>query len=76
MAKKNKVTTRKCPNCKNKFKLPPLSFPFMLPPTGKDYEWVDSSTTLTCPHCNAKLIVWGRQYIYEDKQDIGELELL
>ncbi|MEB3341383.1 hypothetical protein [Okeania sp.] len=70
------MTTRKCPKCETKFKLPDLSFPFILPPTDHDYEWVDSSETLTCPHCNSILIVWARQYIYEDKIEIGELKLL
>ncbi len=70
------MTTRECPKCNTKFKLPSISIPIILPPTGKDYEWVESSEILTCPHCNATLAVWVREYLEEDKQEIGELELL
>lgn len=69
------MTTRKCPACNREFKLPPLSFTVILPPTGGDYEWAKTNQKLTCPHCNANLEVEVRQSLSGEIEEIGKLKL-
>ncbi len=66
---------RKCPACKKDFELPPLSLSFSLPPTGGDYEWMEGTVKLECPHCPANLKVVVRQTLRGEMLKINELQL-
>jgi len=66
---------RKCPACQKDFKLPPLSLSVSLPPTGGDYEWMEGTVELQCPHCYAELKVVVRQTLRGETLKINELQL-
>ena len=61
-----------CPVCNECFK-PQREPSFSLPPTGKDYDWCDTSDVITCSCCESKLQVMVRLWLDSKKVEVQNI---
>ena len=66
---------KQCPWCHNVFEINTLSVPVTLPPTGGDYDFVDTSAGFTCPHCKEPLEVKVRVHFDGGGTEYGRVQL-